>query len=267
MGRAYIERYLELRAELRGILGGLVERGARAGRIDRLDDGGLQRRARRARPRRRGRDRDDDRRALRAPRPAARVDGARGRGAARSGRDRRCRWPAHPPGRDLAGPVDDGRGASRSRAARADGRPDPGRRRTVRGRDPRDRRRPRLPDHLGAEVALRARGDRRARRLRTPSGFASRVRATSHRSRTTPTARSCHSRERGGSTRTGCPRRRSPGFGPRSRLTPGGATSGRRGLPRGVAICWPRPARTSSLRPSGRRSSPGVRTTRRRATS
>ena len=59
-----------------------------------------------------------------------------------------------------------GRLAAGARAARALGRPDPRRRRPVGGGDPGRRERPRLPDDLRPEVAVRPGCDRRARRVR-----------------------------------------------------------------------------------------------------
>ena len=75
---------------------------------------------------------------------------------ARPGRDPRRGHAADAAARALAGALDDGRGPARARAARAQRRPDPRRRRPVRRRDPGRRGRARLPHDLGPEVALRA---------------------------------------------------------------------------------------------------------------
>ena len=154
--RARFERILALREDVRARIASLVGVEFVPGRPHGIDDGRLQHRPRRARPRARGRGRHDDGRALRAHRPSPHVAGARGRRRARSREHRRGRHAANAAARALARPLDDRTGASRARAQGAHRAPDPRRRRAVRGHDPGRRARARLLHDLRAEVAVRA---------------------------------------------------------------------------------------------------------------
>ena len=254
-GKEYFERVLDAAGAgcgraLAALVGAAAEQVALTG----VDDGRLQHRPRRARPRAGRRGRDDRRRALRPARPAARVaaraSSSRDAGA---GRDPGRGDAAHAPARPLAGALDDRPRAAGARAARADRRSGARRRRAVGRRDPRRRGGPRLPDDLRARSGSAARTRPARSSSPTRSGCASRGRATSRRPPTRPTgAFEPRDGRAPASTPTGSRRARWPGWSPRSTSRRSGASSGPRSRRAAAASCS---RRSSSSSPATRRSS------------
>ena len=166
VGKPYFDRLLQLRADVRAALCRAGRRGAGARLADGLDDGRLQHRSGRPWPRAGRRDRHHPRGAFRTDRAGARER----RPASWSSMPIRTqslprshRAPACLP---FARPLDERSSAPGARAARALGVPILVDGAQSVGAIPVDAERPRLPDDLRPEMAVRAGCHRRARRLR-----------------------------------------------------------------------------------------------------